>query len=127
MQKVAIEDFGMIHLSMGGKAFGEITASYSIDVCENWVEWHGTKGSAMVSYWNEGRPDLAYRHDYTAWIPVDCTAHLKDRYTVAIQYFVECVRAKKQPSVGAEDGLKTSRIVKGVYEAARTGRRISLK
>jgi len=62
-QKVPIEDFGMIHLSRRGRSFGEITASYSLKVCRNWVEWYGTKGTALVSYGNPGEPDLQFRTD----------------------------------------------------------------
>lgn len=126
-QKVAIEDFGMIQLSVADKAFGEIVASYSLRTAENTIEWHGTKGSALVNYWEEGRPDLAYRLEWGPYTPVDCSAHLSDRYTIAIQHFVACVRGRQCPAVVAADGLKTSRIVRRVYEAACGGRRVAVK
>jgi predicted dehydrogenase len=126
-QKVPIEDFGMIQLSAGGKAFGEITASYSLRTAENCVEWHGTKGSALVNYWEEGRPDLAYRLEWGPYTPVDCSVHGSDRYTVAIRHFVDCVRTGRQPDVRAEDGVRTSRIVRCIYEAARNGRRVAVR
>lgn len=50
MQKAPVEDFGMLHLSNNDRVFGEITASYSLKVCGNWVEWYGTSGTAIVSY-----------------------------------------------------------------------------
>ena len=126
MQKAAIEDFGMIHLSVGERAFGEITGSYSLPAVGNWVEWHGTKGSAVVSYWNEGHPDLAYRITGGKWIPVDCSRHLENRYVSAIQYFVKCVRTKKVPCISAEDGMRTSRIVAAAYKSNNEGKRIRI-
>jgi len=127
MQNVAIEDFGMIHLSMGGKAFGEITGSYSLPAVGNWGEWHGTKGSAAVSYWNEGHPDLAYRLAGGQWKPVDCSMHPESRYVGAIRHFIRCVRTQKAPRVSTEDGLRTSRIVAAVYKSNREGKRIRIQ
>ncbi len=126
LQKVPVEDFGMIHLDVAGKSFGEITASYSLKVCGNWVEWFGSKGTAIVSYWNEGFPDLAYRPaGGKEWIPVDCSAH-PDRFTGQIRHFLACVRQRRQPCVSAEDGLRASRIVAAVYASAARGKRITL-
>ena len=127
IQDVAIEDFGMIHLSVGGKAFGEITGSYSLPATGNWVEWHGTKGSAVVSYWNEGHPDLAYRLAGGQWKPVDCSMHPASRYVGAIQHFVKCVRTEKPPLITVEDGLRANRIIAAVYKSNREGRRVRIQ
>ncbi len=118
MQKLPIEDFGMIHLSRNGKAFGEITASYSLKGCGNFMEWYGSKGMAIVSYWNTGFPDLQYRVENAQdWIPVACNRH-PDRFTGELKHFLDCVRKKARLSVTAEDGLKVSRIVQEVYRSS---------
>jgi len=126
MQDTAIEDFGMIHLSMGGKAFGEITASYSLPAAPNWVEWHGTKGSALANYWNVGHPDLAIQLAGGKYKAVDCSKHNENRYLNAIQHFIKCVRKKTAPCITAEDGLRVSKIVAAIYKSDREGRRIRM-
>ena len=128
MQKLAIEDFGMIVLDRRGKAFGEITSSYSLKVCGNWVEWYGTKGTAMVSYWNAGEPDLKYKVEgQPDWTAVDCTAH-PDRFTGEITHFIECVRTgKKKPAISVDDGYRASAIIQAAYESAAKGKKITLE
>lgn len=125
VQKLPVEDFGMIHLERDGNTFGDITSSYSLKVCGNWVEWYGTKGTAVVSYWNEGHPDLAFRVQGGSWTPVDCSRH-PDRFTGQIRHFLACVRSRRKPSVSAEDGLKANHIVAAVYRSAARGKLISL-
>ncbi len=127
MQKLRIEDFGMINLATrGNAAFGEITASYSLQVCGNFVEWYGTKGTAIVSYWNPGFADLSYKvKGGNEWKPVDCAKHV-DRFTGEIRHFLDCVRNGKKPSVTAEDGVKAACIAGAIYQSAERGRRISV-
>ncbi len=127
MQKLPIEDFGMIQLSMGDRAFGEITASYSLKGCGNFVEWYGSKGMAIVSYWNEGFPDLKYRIEGDAqWITVDCGRH-PDRFTGEIQHFLDCVRSGKKPSVTADDGLKVNRIAERTYHSVKRKKKVAIR
>lgn len=126
MQDVAIEDFGIINLSMGGRAFGEITATYSIPAAPNWVEWHGTKGSALANYWNAGHPDLEIKYAGGKSQAVDCSKHDPNRYLNALQYFVGCVRKKTTPFITAEDGLQASKIVDAIYKSNREGKRIRI-
>lgn len=127
MQKLPIEDFGMIHLSMDDRAFGEITASYSLKGCGNFVEWYGSKGMAVVSYWNEGFPDLKYRVEGNPqWVAVDCSKH-PDRFTGEIQHFMDCVRSGRKPSVTADDGLKVNRIAEGIYRSVKQKKQVSIR
>lgn len=49
------------------------------------------------------------------------------RYTHAFTHFVDCVRHKRRPSVGIEDGVTAVALAMAVYESARTGQKISLK
>ena len=81
---------------------------------------------AIVSYGNEGFPDLKYRTgDNPQWITADCSKH-PDRFTGEIRHFLDCVRSGKKPSVTADDGLKVNRIAEGVYRSAKQKKRITI-
>lgn len=125
-QALPIEDFGMMHLAVDERAFGEITASYSLRVCGNFVEWYGTKGLAVVSYWAAGRPDLEYCVAGGKWTTVDCAAH-PDRFAGEIKHFLACVRSRATPAVTVTDGLKANQIAAAVYEAAARHQRVAVQ
>ncbi len=126
VQDVAIEDFGLIHLSMDDKTFGEITASYSLKACPNNVQLYGTEGAAVVSY-DADQPDLVYKlANQDAWTSVDCTAH-PGRFAGEILHFMACIADGATPSITATDGLKASRIVAAVYESVAQGRKVAVK
>ncbi len=124
VQKLPIEDFGVITLERNGKAFGEILSSYSLKVCGNWVEWYGTQGTALVSYWNDGQPDLVYKAEgQPSWTPVDCSAH-PDRFTGEIAHFVECIRTgRKKPAVSVDDGYRAAVVIQAAYASVAKGKR----
>ena len=130
-QKLPIEDINVLTVEMKGKALGEITSSYSIAIGANWVEWHGTKGTAVINYWNDGYnntplPDLAYRvAGDTAWRSVDCSAH-PDRFAGEIAHFLNCVRNRKKPLITVDDGMASIRVVQAAYKSAKSGRRVAL-
>ena len=126
VQDVAIEDFGLIHLSMNDKTFGEITASYSLKSCANNVQWYGTEGAAIVGY-DADHPDLTYKlGGQDSWTTVDCTAH-PGRFGGEIEHFMACIAEGATPSITASDGLKASRIVAAVYESVAQGRKVEVK
>ncbi len=125
-QEMNIEDFGIMLLSMGEAAFGEITCTYSLRVTQNAVEWYGTKGTAIISYFDPTHPDLCYRlADSREWITVDCTGK-PDRFTAEIAHFLGCVEGDEEPSVSARDGLKANLIAEAVYRSAREGRQAAI-
>ena len=126
IQKAPVEDFGMIHLMKGCKAFGEITASYSLKVCRNWVEWYGTKGSAVVNYSRMDLPELAYKVHDSKWTTIDCSSH-PHRFAGEIAHFLDCVRRRRKPSITVDDGLKASRIAAAIYASAATRKRVEVK
>ena len=127
MQKLAVEDLGMMQLDAAGKALGEITGSYSLPLGSNFVELYGTKGRAVVSYFNPGHPELAYIVDRdTGWREVD-VSKLPERFAGEIGHFLSCVRSGKKPAITVDDGLKANRIVSAVYKSVAEGRRIKLK
>lgn len=121
-QELEVEDVGVVQLNAGGRVFGQIANSFSLPVGSNVVEWFGTKGTAVVSYWMPGAPDLAYRlAGQKEQVVVDCST-LPDRFTGEISHFLDCVRTGKQPRVTVYDGLQVSRIVTAAYQSAREGR-----
>jgi len=127
VQKIEVEDFSLLQLDMGGRAFGEITAGYSLKGGGAWVEWYGTKGRALVNYGNPGHPELSYRPDRNSdEVAVDC-GDLPQRFPAQIMHFLECVQARRQPAVTVADGLKASRILAAAYRSAAAGRRIGLR
>lgn len=126
MQDIEVEDFGLIHLAVGQKVFGEITVSYSLKVCAATVEWYGTEGTGVVTYFDPAHPDLVFRGAADeAWTTVDCSGH-PERFDGEIAHFLACVRDGARPAVTAGDGLKVSQIIETVYESARTGQRLAV-
>ena len=127
MQRAAVEDIGMLHLNVRGKAFGEITSSYSLKVCGNWVEWYGTLGTALVSYWNDAQPDLVYKLEgEQSWTVVDCSQH-PDRFTGEVAHFLNCVQTGTQPAISVTDGYRVSRVIDAAYKSALKGKKVSIK
>ena len=125
-QKLAVEDFGTLLLSVRGRAFGEITCSHSLRPGNNWVELYATKGTAAVSYGNPGRPELSYRAG-PSWnqVEVDCSKR-PHRFPAQIAHFLECVRKKRKPRVTVDDGLKATKIMAAAYRSAAEGKQIRL-
>lgn len=122
IQDMRVEDFGMIHLSVGGRAFGEITSSYSLTACSNVVEWFGAKGRAVVNYFDPLQESLTYRVEGDdGWTAIDSSSH-PDRFTGELRHFLECLRRGVEPSVTAADGVKANQIAAAVYQSAADGR-----
>ena len=49
-----------------------------------------------------------------------------DQFADEMDNFAECIRAKRKSSVSGEEGLRDVKILKSIYEAARTGREVKL-
>ncbi len=126
LQKLAIEDFGMIHLIRNGKSFGEITASYSLRSCRNRVEWYGTKGAAWVNYGSADCPELEYAIPGQESTAVDCSGH-PDRFLGEVGHFVDCIRKRRKPVISVDDGLKAGRIAEAIYASVEKGKRMAVK
>lgn len=125
LQDLPIEDFGMIHLGMDNRRFGEITASYSLKACGNWVELYGSEGRAVVSYWNAGHPDLSYKLADGDPVAVDCSKH-PSRFIGEVHHFLECLRTRRRPQLSVMDGLWASRIGDAAYRSVASGQRVTL-
>ncbi|MCS7061347.1 MAG: Gfo/Idh/MocA family oxidoreductase [Anaerolineae bacterium] len=128
MQKLPVEDIAMIVLERRGKVLGEITSSYSLKGCPNQLEWYGTQGVAVVSYWNPDEPDLKYKLEGQAeWTVVDCSAH-PDRFAGEVGHFIDCVRSgQRKAAVTVEDGYRASVIIQAAYESVGKGKKIVLR
>jgi predicted dehydrogenase len=125
MQKMRIEDFCNFTLSCGGNTFGEITSGYSLKCCGAWAEWYGTKGAAIISYWNPGHPELAYKLEGDrGWTAIDSSAH-SERFTSQARHFINCLKGEVQ-LVEVDDGIKCCEIVDCAYESARIGKRVNI-
>ncbi len=125
-QDVPVEDTMMMHLNAGGRCLGELASSMSFKVGASWVEVYGTKGTAWVSYWNAGQPDLCYRVEGSKERQtVDCSAH-PDRFAAELRHFLDCARAGRTPAVSAADGVRAAEVLTAAYQSAREGRRIAV-
>ncbi len=125
MQDLAVEDFGMMHLDAGGKAFGEIIGSYSLPVSDNSVQYFGTEGKAQVSY-GGGEPELSYLVKGMDQPETVDVAGRPDRFAAEVGHFLSCVRSGSVPRVTTEDGLRANIIVDAAYESMREGRLIHI-
>ncbi|MBA2482474.1 MAG: Gfo/Idh/MocA family oxidoreductase [Planctomycetes bacterium] len=126
VQDAAVEDVGTIGLRSTSGVLAEIATSFSAPSGANWIEWFASAGTARVSYWNAGHPDLAYCLAGTdAWVPIDCSAY-PSRFEGQLRHFIACVRSGSRPSPTVDDGLAASLAIAGAYASARSGERIGL-
>jgi glucose-fructose oxidoreductase len=49
-----------------------------------------------------------------------------DQFTAEVSYFSDCVSNGKQPEPSGREGLADIRIVRAIYESARTGKVVEL-
>ena len=51
----------------------------------------------------------------------------KNQFALAIDHLSECIQQNRQPKTPGEEGLQDVRLIKTIYEAARSGQRIQLE
>jgi len=51
----------------------------------------------------------------------------RDQFAAELTYFADCIRKDKQPAPSGMEGLADVRIVRAIYEAAETGKKVELK
>jgi predicted dehydrogenase len=51
----------------------------------------------------------------------------RDQFAAELTYFSDCIRKDKQPEPSGMEGLADVRIVRAIYEAAETGKKVELK
>jgi predicted dehydrogenase len=125
-QKEAVEDFGLVALRGRNGCFGEIICSYSTPHATNYVEVLCEKGVVTVSYWIAGRPDITYRIEGEKEERTVDVSQIPDRFTAEIGQFLECVRTGNKPSITAEDGLASAKIIAAAYASAKSGRLVRI-
>ena len=127
VQKIAVEDIGIMLLSTANsKQYGEITTSLSTAVGASRVEWFGTKGTGVVSYWMPDEPELSYRCvDDERSTTVDCEHHPM-RFIAEVQHFIACIRESVMPNVTAEAGLLVSQTIEAAYRSSREGVQVAI-
>jgi predicted dehydrogenase len=121
-QMVAVEDFAQVHLAGDGWA-AEITTGFSLPEAENYIEVHGERGRAVVSYGIPGHPQLAW------WTPdgagSDDCAGAPDRFRAQAAAVIAALRTGR-PAGNAADGTAAARIIDAAYASAARGTRITL-
>ncbi len=122
---VEVEDTALAILCCTGGALGSIEALAAVPGSEGpsprWVNRiYGTQGQILLpTPW--GDDDLAlFTRRSGAWMEV-APKWRADARTLAFQAFAEAVLAGAEPPVSGADGVRASRLVHAVYEAARRG------
>src|SRR5262249_49907148 len=88
-QELAVEDIGLMQLSMGEKAFGELTAGFSMHFGPYRAEYYGTEGAAVVDYRDSPSPIMRYRlAKDKEWNTVPCLTD-SDIFLVEITHFLD--------------------------------------
>ncbi|MHC4886696.1 MAG: Gfo/Idh/MocA family protein [Planctomycetota bacterium] len=124
-QDIPVEDLGAMTLTSGA-ATGILLACHSVGVGTATIEFHGTEGTAIITYFSPDAPDLQLRcKGDEAWTEVDCSG-LPDRFVGEIGAFAAAVQDGTPLPITAADGLAASIIMSAAYRSAETGQRISL-
>ncbi|MBZ0251851.1 MAG: Gfo/Idh/MocA family oxidoreductase, partial [Candidatus Methylomirabilis sp.] len=82
------------------------------------------EGTGMRMFSLNGTPDKPF--ESRGWSFPDWEWLWQNGYPQEMAHFVECARAGKQPSEGAEDGEVVLEIMLAAYQSAGTGRKVSL-
>ena len=88
----------------------------------------GTKAVAEVenAFAYEGQKLRIARRDGDAEQTSEYALSRKDQFALEIDHMAECVRANVQPRTPGEEGLADQIVMAAIYEAARTGRVVTL-
>ena len=121
LQPLTVEDFGLIQLSTGSGAHGQIASGYSLRTCPNTIDLFGSAGSATVNYFDPAQPELLLRREGAAPEAIDCNGQ-PDRFSAEVAHFLNCVRDGVRPSVSVEDGLCANQVIAAVYASIKSGR-----
>jgi len=120
VQKVVVEDTGIILLKSKGGVLGVIELSWSTPSSVNTVEIYGSKGTAVVDY---SKNELRYRIKKGRWITVkNNQPYEKQVFKLEIDHFIDSIIKKKQPAVNGHDGLKSLKIIEAVYRSVKEKR-----
>ncbi len=139
-ERIEVEDTGVAALKFRNGALGTLTATTSA-----WpgllkkTEIHGNRGSAIVEQddllmWEFAEPQesdaqlksqLARKAGTTGGAS-DPKAISYQGHLAQFRDFVAAVKSGRQPEIDGREGRKSVEIILGIYESARTGRRVTL-
>lgn len=117
VQKMDVEDTGIIMLRSKKGVLGVIELSWSTPSSENTVETYGSNGTAIVDY---NKNELRYKMKKGRWTIIrNEESYEKQVFKKEIEHFVNCVITKKQPVVNEQDGLRSLKIIEAVYHSVK--------
>lgn len=125
VQKMEVEDTGIITLRSKKGVLGVIELSWSTPSSENTVEIYGSKGTAIVNY---NKNELRYKIKKGRWITIkNKESYENQTFKLEIDHFIDCLIKKKQPMADGRDGLKSLKIIEAVYRSVEETRWIKVK
>ncbi len=88
----------------------------------------GTLATArMASAFNYSGQRLTVSHrDGIAEGEIEFTLNASKQFALEIDHFAECIRSGKKPRTGGPEGLQDQKLMAAIYQAAATGRPVSL-
>ncbi len=120
------KDTAVCALEFARGAIAIIDVSFGLPLTRGAIEIHGTKATLFGYNAIDQRkhPAMTLRHGAT-------TRHIiapaMDRYISEFDHFAQSVRGEIPPSVTAEDGVATTRVLEACEKAARLGQSIKLE
>jgi len=97
------------------------------------TEFHGTKGTAIISGDKLTTWDVENDAGEPAPVATDAASGASDPMAISIEPFErqfrdfgEAIRTGRKPLVGGEEGLQALEIVEAVYQSCRTGDKVAL-
>jgi len=118
-----VEDTINFQLRFPSGALAQCTSSYGY-AGQNRIRVIGTKG------WAELEPATSYtglRMRVKKGNPIEeRDLGQRDHFALEMDHMSECVMNNKEPATPGEEGLRDSRIIAAIYEAARSGKTIKL-
>jgi predicted dehydrogenase len=133
-----VEDTALAIFSYPSGTLAEVSTGWSFLAAEQSIELYGTKGSALLSGVDLASRDFSsmpflkvFRNgqDRGVWHGSETTPYFKQGnfHQQGPLYFLNCIRAGKEPVVGLEDGRKSLDMILAAYRAAKSGRRQAIE
>ncbi len=131
---IETEDLGVAAVEFTGGALGVIEGTTAVTPgYKERIELHGTKGSltltgGLVTEWQvEGCKEEDYLDvQKVSYGETNSPAIADVNHRAQLLDVVTAIREGRDPLVTGEEGIKSLQIVLGIYESARTGRKITL-
>lgn len=126
-QPIAIEDSAALAMRFDNGTFGTLTSGYYLDRgYHSHIKIWGSLGWLLLEPSNPVPLQWSSRKDGNTEPRAYDGPTSPSGYTPFVQAAVKAVAGKGEPPVTGEDGLHALKVVFGLYEAAETGRTISI-